>query len=647
MYRPFLRRLPIGLMALLLGLAAGLPRDAVAAPDGLVIDATWSAHWYPPERSGEGWTLEILDAQRALLYWFTYDEEGKQRWLTAGGTIAGDRIDFPELVVTYGGRFGPDFDPDDVVREVVGDASLRFTDCNNGTIDYRAFGEEQVFAIRRLTNTVQLECEGPRNPDTVGHAGQSGSWYDPSHSGEGYTLQWLSPGEVAIVTWYSYDSDGDQYWMQGLGELRDGAIRFPDMYATRGARFGSGFDPDDVERFPWGALELRLDCDAGSAHYDSVLPEFASGDLDLVRLTQLHELDCAVAEPPDLGLATWSVRGSVGPALSEWPAVTLGDAIYVGGGLRTLFTNSAEFWRYEPAPDRWTRLADLPAARDHGMMAVLDGSIYFFGGYSQAISSPSASAWRYDPSNGQWSSIADMPVVRAAGGAAALEGKLYVSDGVSLSIYDPDQNAWQLLADDAIGQRDHSAMVAYRGEIWILGGRNHRTGVANGSSAIFDPATGTTRQGPFMNFARSGFGASVVADQIVVIGGESISPLRIITSAEAYSPVDDAWHVIASPPIDMHGAGAATFDGDVYLMPGSVRAGSVSNPGRVQVLMCRMTKPRGETPPRTSVRIEFLPQYPQPHQTRVVAPRRPSCVQRKTQYHRQVDQQRDQCRPHE
>src|SRR5690606_4143986 len=97
----------------------------------------------------------------------------------------------------------------------------------------------------------------------------------------------------------------------------------------------------------------------------------------------------------------------------------------------------AEFWRYEPAVDRWTRLADLPAARDHGMIAALDGSIYYFGGYRQAISSPSASAWRFDLSDGQWRSIADMPIARAAGGAAALDGKLYVSDGRSMSIYDP------------------------------------------------------------------------------------------------------------------------------------------------------------------------------------------------------------------
>src|SRR5690606_13163249 len=185
-----------------------------------------------------------------------------------------------------------------------------------------------------------------------------------------------------------------------------------------------------------------------------------------------------------------------------------------------------------------------------------------------AISSPSASAWRFDLSDGQWRSIADMPIARAAGGAAALDGKLYVSDGRSMSIYDPAADAWQLVADDSIGQRDHSAMVAFRGEIWLLGGRSHRTGVATASTAVFDPATGTSRPGPDMNYARSGFGAAVVADRIVVVGGESLAPLRLIANAEAYSPVDGTWQPIASPPIAMHGAGAATVDGDVHLMPG-------------------------------------------------------------------------------
>lgn len=572
-------------LAALLALAITAAPARAGDPAPVAVDARFSALWYPTGRSGEGWTLEILDADTALLYWFTYDEDGGQRWMTALGDIQGDRIDFPELVVTSGGRFGPAFDPDEVVREVVGDAVMSFQDCDRGTFDYRAFGQAQTLPIERLTTTWQLECAPPGDPAAPDYGGQSASWYDPTHSGEGYTLQWLTPGEVAVVTWFSYDGDGRQYWMLGTGRRYDGAIVFADMHATRGARFGSGFDEDDVERFAWGELSLGIDCDAGTAQYQSPLPAFGTGTLNLVRLTRLHDLDCAIAPAPDPAAATWSVRAQTGPALSELPTAALGDSIYVAGGLTSQFANSRQFWRYQPATNQWSQLPDLPGPRDHATMVALDGRLYFLGGFSQAIQSPSAEAWRFDPAAGQWAAIAPMPRARAAGGAAVVDGRIYVTGGTShlVDAYDPAANAWQTFAIDDPAHRDHSAAVAYRGEVWILGGRDHGSGVPHGAVTIFNPRTGRARPGPAMG-PRSGFAAAVVGDRIVVAGGEGLSPPYLITSAIAYSPASGAWSVIAAPPIAVHGAGAVGFEGDVYLMLGSTLAGGASNPGRVQVL---------------------------------------------------------------
>src|SRR5690606_39063180 len=103
---------------------------------GMTIRSGHAGHWYSLDRSGEGWVLELRDAGNAWLYWFTYDGQGRQRWLTAAGQVVpdgdgGQRIDFPQLVVTRGARFGAAFDPDDVVREDVGSASFRFDDCDN------------------------------------------------------------------------------------------------------------------------------------------------------------------------------------------------------------------------------------------------------------------------------------------------------------------------------------------------------------------------------------------------------------------------------------------------------------------------------------------------------------------------------------
>ena len=108
---------------------------AVSASQAAVVESGHSAVWFDPARNGEGLTLQILDSERAVLAWFTFDEDGGQRWLLDLGRIvrtADDAfIEFPALTVTRGGRFGPSFNPNDVVREVVGTATLRFDDCTS------------------------------------------------------------------------------------------------------------------------------------------------------------------------------------------------------------------------------------------------------------------------------------------------------------------------------------------------------------------------------------------------------------------------------------------------------------------------------------------------------------------------------------
>lgn len=65
-------------------------------------------------------------------------------------------------------------------------------------------------------------------------------------------------------------------------------------FFTRGTNWGSGFDPDDVERVPWGSITLDIDgCDSATLSYNSVAKgEFGSGTLDMQRITSLAGLNC-------------------------------------------------------------------------------------------------------------------------------------------------------------------------------------------------------------------------------------------------------------------------------------------------------------------------------------------------------------------
>ena len=107
-----------------------------AAGNGKLYAAGITGSWYDPSHDGEGFNIEILNGNVPLLYWYTYDESGNQRWLVGVGTADGNQLVFDALIVTSGGIFGPDFDPESVARETVGTATFTFFDCDSGQMDY-------------------------------------------------------------------------------------------------------------------------------------------------------------------------------------------------------------------------------------------------------------------------------------------------------------------------------------------------------------------------------------------------------------------------------------------------------------------------------------------------------------------------------
>lgn len=267
--------------------------ETLGAP--FVVEAGTSSAWYDPGRDGEGFLLEILPQSRAVMYWFTYDDEGAQDWYVAEGEVRGNRILFDDLMRASGGVFGPEFDPDKVSFSPVGSAVFTWSSCSSGTMkwvidrdggDYRQGRME----TRRLSDLMGLDC-GAETQSSAPEGGLSGSWYDPGHNGEGYVLEVLADGR-ALVYWFSYDTEGKRRWFFGLGSMEDGKLAFPEMLTSSGARFGDAFDPGDVSRDPWGSLELDLQCSGGKAVFAPTELGFPAGELDLVRLTAIDGLEC-------------------------------------------------------------------------------------------------------------------------------------------------------------------------------------------------------------------------------------------------------------------------------------------------------------------------------------------------------------------
>jgi hypothetical protein len=264
---------------------------ADASPPPFTLQPGMTSTWYDPKHDGEGFVLELLADNRAVLYWFTYDRDGNQDWYIAVGETKGRRILFPELANLSGGEFGPDFDPEKVRKEIVGSAAFTWSDCDTGSMDWMIGEKMGRQELVRLTRVMGLECGENSMPDTGTEAGLSGSRYDPMHDGEGYPVEVLENGQ-ALVYWFSFDPEGKPRWFFGLGEFRDGKMIFERMLTTHGGRFGNEFNPTEVSSSEWGKLELDVSCDGGIARYDSVEGGFGAGSLNVQRLTMLWQLDC-------------------------------------------------------------------------------------------------------------------------------------------------------------------------------------------------------------------------------------------------------------------------------------------------------------------------------------------------------------------
>ncbi len=260
-----------------------------------VVDASMSGSWYDPSHDGEGFVLEVLENDRAVVYWFTYDETGNQRWFVATGAVEDDSVVFASLKQTSGARFGEQFEPNDVVFTEVGTLTMQWSDCSSANANYTINGVAGSQSLTRLTTLMGLDCESPGSPPSS----MTGSWFDQTHDGEGLAIEILTDGR-ALVYWFSYDNEGGQAWFVGSGQQDGEVISIPNMKITSGGRFGPDFDPEDVQRTTWGSLVVGLDCDFGKFDYASDFPAYGDGKQTLTRLTSVGSPACEVTKSPNI-----------------------------------------------------------------------------------------------------------------------------------------------------------------------------------------------------------------------------------------------------------------------------------------------------------------------------------------------------------
>lgn len=119
-----------------------------------------SGTWYNPQQSGHGLSVEILDEDRALAFWYVYDPHGNPVHLYLDGRVEGDRIE-ATAYAPRGMRFGSFHNPD-LEMPVWGEVALHFNSCDRGVLqwdsDLSEYGSGSS-EIQRLTRISGLDCE--------------------------------------------------------------------------------------------------------------------------------------------------------------------------------------------------------------------------------------------------------------------------------------------------------------------------------------------------------------------------------------------------------------------------------------------------------------------------------------------------------
>lgn len=535
--------------------------------------------WFDPARSGEGIAVQVLDDGRAVAAWFTYPPQGvagEQAWLVAQeGTFEGDTLRFPQVFRPRGGRFGAAFDPAQVVNEPWGTLSMRFVDCRNAVLrwDGPAGWGSGERAISKASVPDQVDCGAARALTASGARAasglraRSGSWYVPTRAGEGWLLEDLDGG-LSLLTWFTYTPDGEQAWVTGAG-VREGARLVVDLVQPRGTRWGTGFDPAAVERTPWGRIEIDFaSCTAATLRHQSTRAGYGSASREILRLVGTAGTTC-VDDFRARTAGTWREHAPMpAPAQSELAATVLDGRIHVLGGFGDLRGHK----RYDVARDAWERLADLPAGRHHLAAFAFDRAVYLSGG-EIAGGDALNGGFRWDAASDQWRALPQLGF-NFGSHAAVLHGRAWIGneDG-SLQVYDLRTGAVGSVAPASARRRDHSQLLAWQGELWMIAGRAPETT----SVSIYDPVLARWRAGPPLNRARGGFAAAVVDGQLVVAGGELLSGgARLEPSVEVLAPGADAWQFAPDMPVALHGVGGAAAAGRFWLLGGSTVAGSAA-----------------------------------------------------------------------
>jgi hypothetical protein len=256
-----------------------------------------SGSWANPATQSQGLVLSVqpdfYGTGNALVFggWFTYDTSaaGGQRWYTIQGSASGVAASMP-IYLSKGGRFDT---PQATTTDSVGIATLHFTDCGHGTLDYTFYdGRGGSIPLTRLLANIECSQTGGTSTTNASYR-LSGIWADPGNDGQGLVVDVDPLQHVLFAAWYTYSatapagSDANQQrWYTLQASLASGAMQASNfgIFASTGGVFDHAATTSTVQV---GSASIVLHgCSSATLSYRFTSGSNAgkSGTLDLSRI---------------------------------------------------------------------------------------------------------------------------------------------------------------------------------------------------------------------------------------------------------------------------------------------------------------------------------------------------------------------------
>ncbi|XP_053618080.1 influenza virus NS1A-binding protein homolog [Plodia interpunctella] len=309
--------------------------------------------------------------------------------------------------------------------------------------------------------------------------------------------------------------------------------------AVGGVLGGARAEPAEGER---RACLPQARCAAGAAALRGRL--LAAGGYDRARVLQ----DAAAYDP---AANAWAALPNMRSARARFPAVRLGDAVYiVGGSDGHTELDSVDVFRPDAgAGGSWSPVRRLPLAASHAAAAADEerGELYVVGGWAAGRSLKLVH--KYSPKDDAWTEAPPLNTGRSQCASVWWGEALWVLGGC---------DAWHCLASTELLPRAGRCWGAgpplptprrsmggavWRGRLVSVGGSD---GAASLRSTEWLQPGGGWRAGPALRRARAALALAVLGDVLYAAGG--FDGKEFLWCVEClYSP-DGEWSTLCSPP---------------------------------------------------------------------------------------------------